>query len=188
MSKNELLNAFENFLNDLEGSVQTMDEDAYRDLVHEEMLAVGVGPCFEDDLDDLVVDKVDEALGDYNFDRPIEAYLQECDFITRDDLDSYYFVNENDFDSYCGDWADSYLDDRIDNWADDCLGGRVEGLVTDAIQSWADYELSDAVDEVVNTYDWDVILSDSVVMEKIKKLEVKLAMYEVLEILDAVRG
>lgn len=166
MSKNELLNAFENFLNGLEDGVQSMSEDAYRDLVHEEMLAVGVGPCFEDDLDDLVVDKVDEALGDYNFDRPIEAYLQECDFVTRDDLDSCYFVNENDFDSYCGDWADSYLDERIDNWADDCLGERVEGLVTDAIQSWA----------------------DSVVMEKIKKLEVKLAMYEVLEILDAVRG
>lgn len=172
MSKNEFLNALSTYLDSIKAT--QVDEDSlkaivddYLDEALDEYVRFGDLEGRYASKEDLT-EEVEDALDEYDFDRPIENYLSNCDFITQEDLDYHEFVADDDFDSRCGDWADDYLNDRIDDWADDNLEERV--------------------DSVVNTYDWELVLSGSAIERRIKKLEAKVAMYEILEVLDSIRG
>lgn len=183
MSKNEFLEVLNQFMDSVatkddlcRTNVNAWSEDDVRDLIHEEMVAVGVGPCFEDDVVKLVDETVSDAIADE---------VRNWDYVESSDLDDYPT------------WDD--LDDRIESVAVDHLNlvdrDEVESIVGDFID---EHDFSDAVDDVVNCYDWeyvlenadpnwDYLLRDTRLNERVKALELKLAMYEILDTLDSVR-
>lgn len=185
MSKNEVLEVVSKFMD----SVVVKD-----DLVH-----LSVGGLSEDELED----QIEQAVSDYAdrngyasegdvrraiddaVDSAVNDALMDSDFVERSDLEDYPT------------WDD--LDDRIETVAVDHLDlvdrSEVESIVDDYVEN---HDFQEVVDDVINTYDWDYVfenadldwdhtLKNTSLAKRLKALELKLTMYEILDDLDFVR-
>lgn len=122
-----------------------------------------------------VEDIVSDVIENHDFGDEVETYLDNnTDFLTQDDLESYGFVQESDIDTCCDDWAYWNLDDKIEEFLDENFQGYF-------VAQYENYT-SKLFKRVEMLEDLTLGL-----VEKIDKLEGRLAMVEAIEILESVK-
>ena len=140
------------------------------------------------DLDD-VGQMIDETIDGYDFGYLLDGFkedvmseVEDMGYATEDDIQAY--VDENCLDRYAiRDEIEDYVD-RLDFVEGDMLGEYVSRAID---RYFDDVDLSDEVDAVVNTYDFDLVLENTHLVQRIKDLETKVAMLDVLVGLENVK-
>ena len=168
----------------LEERVNFLESLDYSEVINEKISNSGfvLWEDLDDAIDQAIVDSEVVQSGD------LDAFREdlENDFVSRSDVEDLLDSALGGY-SDIDDWAGS--SDVVFNWSLEDRLDDFSSIIKDKVEDvLADHDFTEAVDDVVNTYDFDLVLEDTHYPTQVRDLDLRVRMLEVLAGLESVKG